>query len=491
MATQTRPPIARRSAPRPLRATLSSTRPSGDGLTVQETAERTGLSEHTLRYYERAGLLTAVRRDGSSGHRRYSADDVARISTLACLRATGMPLDQMRRYFTLAAEGGAPRTSSGPYWSNRKARSRSACRQCSGTWTTCAARSTTGKRSRPGRTPSHGGSPTSLPPRPESRPEPKDFSVTHTHDALTAGTATLAPGLPTRAMPPRAPGRRSRRSTFERRDARPARRPDRHPLLRRLPLRPAHRAQRVGRRPSTPWCPGHEIVGRVAAGRRRGHEGSRPATSPASAAWSTPAAPAPTAREGLEQFCENGFTGTYNGPEHGPGGADLRRLLDQHRRRRATSCCASRTSSIPPAPRRCSAPASPPTRRCATGRCGAGQEGRRRRPRRARPHGRQARPRAWARTCRSSPPRRTRRTTRSASARDEVVVSQERGRDGEACRQLRLHPRHRRRAARPRRLPRAPASATARWCLVGAPAEPHPSPAFTLIFGRRSGSPAR
>ena len=105
MATQTRPPLARHSAPRPLRAMPGPTEPSRDGLTVQETAERTGLSEHTLRYYERAGLLTAVRRDGSSGHRRYSADDVARISTLACLRATGMPLDQMRRYFTLAARG--------------------------------------------------------------------------------------------------------------------------------------------------------------------------------------------------------------------------------------------------------------------------------------------------------------------------------------------------------------------------------------------------
>jgi DNA-binding transcriptional MerR regulator len=72
---------------------------------VQETAERTGLSEHTLRYYERAGLLSAVRRDDTSGHRRYSADDVARVRTLACLRATGMPLEQMRRYFTLASRG--------------------------------------------------------------------------------------------------------------------------------------------------------------------------------------------------------------------------------------------------------------------------------------------------------------------------------------------------------------------------------------------------
>ena len=105
MATQTRLPTARRRTPPPSRPAPSPTEASSDGLTVQETAERTGLSEHTLRYYERAGLLTAVRRDGSSGHRRYSAEDVARISTLACLRATGMPLDQMRRYFTLAARG--------------------------------------------------------------------------------------------------------------------------------------------------------------------------------------------------------------------------------------------------------------------------------------------------------------------------------------------------------------------------------------------------
>ncbi len=78
-----------------------------EGLTVQQTAERTGLSEHTLRYYERAGLLEQVRRHDSSGHRRYSAADLAKIQTLACLRATGMPLDQMRRYFELASRGAA------------------------------------------------------------------------------------------------------------------------------------------------------------------------------------------------------------------------------------------------------------------------------------------------------------------------------------------------------------------------------------------------
>jgi len=81
--------------------------PIEEGLTVQQTAERSGLSEHTLRYYERAGLLKPVRRHDSSGHRRYSAADLAKIQTLACLRATGMPLDQMRRYFELASQGAA------------------------------------------------------------------------------------------------------------------------------------------------------------------------------------------------------------------------------------------------------------------------------------------------------------------------------------------------------------------------------------------------
>lgn len=73
--------------------------------TVHQVAQRTGLSEHTLRYYERAGLLQPIKRQNSSGHRRYSDADVARIATLACLRSTGMPLDQMRRYFDLSSRG--------------------------------------------------------------------------------------------------------------------------------------------------------------------------------------------------------------------------------------------------------------------------------------------------------------------------------------------------------------------------------------------------
>jgi DNA-binding transcriptional MerR regulator len=75
--------------------------------TLQEVVQRSGLSEHTLRYYERIGLLDWVRRDKSSGHRRYTVEDVQKIETLACLRTTGMSIEDMRMYFALLKDGKA------------------------------------------------------------------------------------------------------------------------------------------------------------------------------------------------------------------------------------------------------------------------------------------------------------------------------------------------------------------------------------------------
>jgi MerR family transcriptional regulator, aldehyde-responsive regulator len=75
--------------------------------TLQEVVLRSGLSEHTLRYYERIGLLDRVKRDRSSGHRRYTAVDVQNIETLACLRTTGMSIEDMRTYFALLKDGRA------------------------------------------------------------------------------------------------------------------------------------------------------------------------------------------------------------------------------------------------------------------------------------------------------------------------------------------------------------------------------------------------
>ncbi|WP_246035710.1 MerR family transcriptional regulator [Dictyobacter kobayashii] len=59
------------------------------------------MSIPTLRYYEDIGLLPAVRRDTSSGHRRYSADAVQLIESLANLRAVGMSIEEMRTYLAL------------------------------------------------------------------------------------------------------------------------------------------------------------------------------------------------------------------------------------------------------------------------------------------------------------------------------------------------------------------------------------------------------
>jgi DNA-binding transcriptional MerR regulator len=73
-------------------------------LTIQEVAERSGLSVHTLRYYERIGLLDRVER-ATSGHRRYDANDLAWIAFLIRLRATGMSIQQMQDFAYLRRQG--------------------------------------------------------------------------------------------------------------------------------------------------------------------------------------------------------------------------------------------------------------------------------------------------------------------------------------------------------------------------------------------------
>jgi len=75
------------------------------GMTIAEAARRTGVSVHTLRYYERAGLVvTTVERTGS-GRRRYQQQDLYWITICTKLRATGMPIKTIRRYAQLVAAG--------------------------------------------------------------------------------------------------------------------------------------------------------------------------------------------------------------------------------------------------------------------------------------------------------------------------------------------------------------------------------------------------
>ncbi len=74
-------------------------------LTIAEVAEQTGLTAHTLRYYERDGLLLGAVDRSSSGHRRYSTQDVKWISLITKLRSTGMPIREVRKYAALVRAG--------------------------------------------------------------------------------------------------------------------------------------------------------------------------------------------------------------------------------------------------------------------------------------------------------------------------------------------------------------------------------------------------
>ena len=73
-------------------------------LTIQEVARMTGLSTHTLRYYERIGLIHPIDREQNT-RRCYTADDVGWIDFLLKLRATGMSIKDMQRYAKLQRQG--------------------------------------------------------------------------------------------------------------------------------------------------------------------------------------------------------------------------------------------------------------------------------------------------------------------------------------------------------------------------------------------------
>ena len=159
-------------------------------------------------------------------------------------------------------------------------------------------------------------------------------------------------------------------------------------------------------------------------GRRRRRPASRSATPSASAAWSAAASIAHACDEGLEQYCENGFVGTYNGPTPDAAGPHAGRLLaativvdekfvlqirhpEEQLAAVAPLLCAGITTYSP----------------LRHWNAGPGQEGRHRRHRRARPHGHQARPRDGRAHGRVHHQREASARTRCDLGADEVVVS--------------------------------------------------------------------
>ncbi|MDT0266783.1 MerR family transcriptional regulator [Streptomyces sp. DSM 44915] len=80
-------------------------RPAGqDRYTISEVARHTGLSVHTLRWYERIGLMPHVDRS-HTGQRRYRNTDLEWLAFVGKLRLTGMAVADMVRYADLMREG--------------------------------------------------------------------------------------------------------------------------------------------------------------------------------------------------------------------------------------------------------------------------------------------------------------------------------------------------------------------------------------------------
>jgi DNA-binding transcriptional MerR regulator len=76
-------------------------------LTIQDVSRRSGLTGPTLRYYEEVGLIGPISRDEQSGHRRYGEQDLDALQALACLRAMGVGIEDMRTYQANRALGHA------------------------------------------------------------------------------------------------------------------------------------------------------------------------------------------------------------------------------------------------------------------------------------------------------------------------------------------------------------------------------------------------
>jgi DNA-binding transcriptional MerR regulator len=72
-------------------------------LSIAEVAERTGVTAHTLRYYERIGLVSVPR--DAAGRRVYGQEEIARVVFITRLRLTAMPIRDIQAYFALVAEG--------------------------------------------------------------------------------------------------------------------------------------------------------------------------------------------------------------------------------------------------------------------------------------------------------------------------------------------------------------------------------------------------
>jgi MerR family transcriptional regulator, aldehyde-responsive regulator len=72
--------------------------------TIKEVSDKVNLSAHTLRYYEKEGLLPYVQRN-KYGNRLFGDEDIEWIGLICCLRDTGMPVAEIKHYVDLCMKG--------------------------------------------------------------------------------------------------------------------------------------------------------------------------------------------------------------------------------------------------------------------------------------------------------------------------------------------------------------------------------------------------
>jgi DNA-binding transcriptional MerR regulator len=71
---------------------------------IAEVSERYGVSQDTLRYYERIGLIPPVSRS-ESGIRDYGDIDLRRVEFIKCMRSAGLSIEVLIEYVRLVQQG--------------------------------------------------------------------------------------------------------------------------------------------------------------------------------------------------------------------------------------------------------------------------------------------------------------------------------------------------------------------------------------------------
>ncbi len=72
--------------------------------TINEVAKICDLSAYTIRFYDKEGLLPFITRNGT-GNRQFSENDLEMIKLICCLKNTGMPVKEIKKYIDLYMQG--------------------------------------------------------------------------------------------------------------------------------------------------------------------------------------------------------------------------------------------------------------------------------------------------------------------------------------------------------------------------------------------------